>query len=118
MTTLRTVNCLMAGVVCLAAFWVAGCASGQTSETRIDGRPVVYRSLSGQQPSMVVLNQDNATFEVGQLKFTVDRTRVTWGQGQALALPDTWKRVELIDRGAFVEVQADGKTLGEIRPAA
>ena len=67
---------------------------------------------------MRVVNQDTATFEVGQLKFTIERTKVTWGQNQAIALPGDWKRVELIDRGTYVEVQVDGTTLGEIRPGA
>jgi hypothetical protein len=118
MTTSRIVRRLAAGVVSLAVLWVAGCASGRTSETRIAGRPVVYRSLAGKEPSMKVLNQDTATFEVGQLKFTVERTKVTWAPNQALALPGDWKRIELIDHGTYVEVQVDGTTLGEIRPAA
>jgi hypothetical protein len=67
---------------------------------------------------MKVLNQDTATFEVGQLKFTVERTKVTWGQNQAIALPGDWKRIELIDHGTYVEVQVDGTTVGEIRPGA
>ena len=67
---------------------------------------------------MRVVNQDTAAFEVGELKFTVERTKVTWGQNRAVALPDGWKRVELIDHGMYVEVQVDGRTLGEIRPGA
>ena len=67
---------------------------------------------------MMVLNQDTATYEVGQLKFTVDRMKVTWGSNQAISLPGDWKRVELIDHGTYVEVQVDGKGFGEIRPAA
>jgi hypothetical protein len=114
----RIVHRLVAGVVCLAAFWAAGCASGTTAHTRIGGRPVVYRSSAGKDPSVKVVSQDTATFEVGQFKFTVDRTQVTWGPNQALALPGNWKRIELIDHGTYVEVQADGRTLGEIRPAA
>ena len=65
---------------------------------------------------MKVLNQDTAAFEIGELKFTIDRTRVAWGQDQALALPGNWKRV--IDKGTYVQVQVDGTNLGEIRPAA
>src|SRR5687767_8386364 len=106
MTTSRIIHGLVAGVVCLAVSGVAGCASGRTSGTRIGGRPVVYRSTTGTEPSMRVLDQDTATFEVGRLKFTVDRTRVTWGQNQAIALPDNWKRIGLIDHGTYVEVQA------------
>lgn len=118
MTTSRMVGRLVAGVVCLAVLWIAGCASGRSSETLIAGRPVVYRSLAGRAPSMKVVNQDTATFEVGELKFTVDRMKVTWGPNQALALPGGWKRVELIDHGTYVEVQVDGITVGEIRPGA
>jgi hypothetical protein len=104
-------------VVCLAVVWMAGCASGSSSQTRIAGRPVVYRSSAGQVPAMKVLNQDSATFEVGQLKFTIDRAQVTWGQNQVLALPDNWRRVELIDRRTYIQVRVDGTTLGEIRSA-
>ena len=118
MATLRIVHRLVAGVVCLAVFSVAGCASGYTAETRIGGRPVVYRSSAGKEASMKVLNQDNATFDVGQFKFTIDRTQVTWGQNQTLALPRNWKRVEFIDKGTHVAVRVDGTALGEIRPAA
>jgi len=115
---LRIVHCLVAGVVCLAAFSVAGCASGYTAETRIDGRPVVYRSAAFNEASLKVQNQDTATFGVGQFKFTIDRTQVTWGQNQTLALPPNWKRVEFIDEGTHVAIRVDGKALGEIRPAA
>jgi hypothetical protein len=115
--TSRIVHHLVA-VVCLAVFVVGGCASGSSSETRIAGRPVVYRSSAGKVPSMKVLNQDSATFGVGELKFTIDRKQVTWGQTKVLGLPDNWKRVELIDRGTYVEVRVDGTTLGEIGPAA
>src|SRR4051812_2790447 len=101
MSTFRIARHLLAGVVCLAAFWLAGCASGHTAETLIGGRPVVYRTSAGQEPSMKVLNQDTATFEVRQLKFTIDRTQVTWGLNQAIALPANWKRVEFIDKGTY-----------------
>ena len=112
----RIVHCFVAGVVCLA-FSVAGCASGYSAETRIGGRPVVYRSSAGTEPSMKVLNQDTATFCVGQLQFTIDRTQVTWGQHQTLALPPNWKRVEFIDNGTYIAVRVDGAAVGEIRPA-
>ena len=114
----RIVQRLVAGVVWLAAFFVAGCASGYTAETRIAGRPVVYRSSAGKEASMKVLSQDTATFGVGQLKFTIDRMQVTWGENQTLALPPNWKRVEFIDKGTYVAVRVDGETVGEIRPAA
>jgi hypothetical protein len=118
MTTSWIVRRLAAGIACLAVLWVAGCAGGATSETRIAGRPVVYQSLAGKKPSMKVVYQDTAIFEVGQLTFTIDRMKVTWGEHQALALPGDWKRIELIGRGTYVEVYVDGASLGEIRPGA
>lgn len=118
MATSRIVQRLVAGVVCLAMFFVAGCASGHTAETLIGGRPVVYRSSVDTQPSMKVFDQDTATFSVGEFKFTIDRTRVTWGRDQTLALPANWKRVEFIDKGSYIAVHVDGTALGEIRPAA
>jgi hypothetical protein len=118
MATSRIVHGLVAGVVCLAAFSVAGCASGYAAETLIGGRPVIYRSAAGSKASTQVLNQDAATFAVGQFRFTIDRTQVTWGQNQRLALPGNWKRVEFIDEGTRVAVRVDGTAIGEIRPAA
>jgi len=118
MATSRIVHRLVAGVVCLAVLSVAGCASSYTAQTRIGGRPVVYRSAAGNEASMKVVNQDTATFGVGEFQFTIDRTQVTWGENQRLALPDHWKRVEFIDKGTHVVIRVDGTALGEIRPAA
>jgi hypothetical protein len=119
----RIVHRLVAGFVCLAVLSVGGCASdqiasGYTGETRIDGRPVVYRSSAGNNASLKVHNQDSATFGVRQLEFTIDRTRVTWGENQTLALPPKWKRVEFVDEGNHITVRVDGKPFGEIGPAA
>jgi hypothetical protein len=118
MATSRIVHRLVAGIVCLAAISLAGCASGYTAETRIGGRPVDYRSSAGKKASMQVFNQDTAMFEVGEFKFMIDRTHVTWGQNQSLALPANWRHVEFIDEGAHVTVRVDGAAVGEIRPAA
>jgi hypothetical protein len=119
----RIVHRLVAGIVLVAVLSVAGCASdhiasGYTGETRIDGRPVIYRSSAGNEASLKVHNQDTATFGVRQFGFTIDRTRVTWGENQTLALPPNWKRVEFIDEETHVAIRVDGKSLGEIRPAA
>src|SRR3954468_912745 len=114
----RIVHCLVAGVVCLAAFTVAGCASGYTARRRIGRRPVVYKSANGREASLKVVNQDTATLDVGQFRFTIDRTHVTWGEDQRLALPGNWKRVEFIDEGTHISVRVDGTALGEIRAAA
>ena len=128
----RIVHCLVAGVACLAVISLSGCAGdhiarGYTAETRIDGRPVIYRSAAGHHASLKVHNQDTATFGVGQFKFTVDRTQVTWeqnqpeqaqsGQNQTLALPPNWRRVEFVEEETHVAIRVDGKALGEIRSA-
>jgi hypothetical protein len=121
--TLRFVHCLVAAVISLAVLSLAGCANdhmakGYTGETRIDGRPVFYRSSAGHKASLRVENQDRATFGVGELKFTIDRAQVTWGENQTLALPPNWKRVEFVDEGTEVAIRVDGKRLGAMRPAA
>ena len=118
MVTGRIVYCLVAGVVCVTAFAVPGCSGGYTSETRIGGRPVVYKSSAGREASIKVVSQDAATLEVGRLRFTIDRTHVRWGEDRSLALPADWKRVEFIDEGSHVGVRVDGAQVGEIRPAA
>jgi hypothetical protein len=102
----------------LAVLCVAGCGNRYSTETIIGGRPVVYQSTTEKAELRKVINQDVATFAVGQFQFTVDRTQVTWGQGQSLALPNNWKRVDFIDKGDHVAVHVDRRAYGEIRPAA
>ena len=140
MAALWRIHLLAAVSLAASAFWVAGCAessvtsgvseqhaewgarghaSRHTSVATIDGRRVTYTSQS--QTGSVGLrqvNRDAATFTVGEFSFTIDTAQVTWGEGQALALPDGWKRVKFTDEGTRIVVQVDGKTLGEIRPAA
>jgi hypothetical protein len=120
MTRSRFVDRLVVGVVAVAlvACCVAGCASDHRTQTIIGGRPVTYRSPTEKDVSLKVINQDEATFAAGRFEFKMDRARVTWGQGQTLALPNDWRRVDFIDEETHVVVKVDGKAYGKIRPAA
>jgi hypothetical protein len=97
---------------------LAGCGSSYINSTQIDGRPVVARAKTDRIALGKVLNQDQATFVVDGQPVMVTKQQVSWGEGQSITLPSGWKRLDLLDRETHVEVQADGKRIGEIRVGA
>lgn len=103
-----------AAVLVVAGMGLAGCGSTYINETRIAGRPVVARAKTPRISLGTVLNQERATFTVDRQPFTVTEHAITWADGQSIALPPGWKRLDLLDRETHIEVQADGKPLGEI----
>ena len=94
-------------------------SSGCNAEaaTYVGQREVSARSTTLNGASVYGGGQ-SAQLVVALRAFEVTERRLSWDTDGALALPERWTQLELVQSGRWVVVRLDGKTFHKIGPAA
>src|SRR5688572_5089441 len=100
----------MLGLICLAAT-LGGCSA--EAGTYLGSREVIAQATTLNGTS-VCRRGDAARLVVALTAFDVTEREITWGDDQVLALPDEWKKLELVQAKRSVIVRVDGREFHRI----